>query len=40
MKYNQMLIKAIAKQLTAKQAFGPTVRYNPFQKDIEIKFFS
>ncbi len=29
--------QAIAKQLTAKQAFGPDKRYNPFQKDIETK---
>jgi|TARA_B100000700_G_C15036748_1_gene853227 hypothetical protein len=29
--------QAIAKQLTAKEAFGPNARYNPFQKQIETK---
>ena len=29
--------QSIAKQLTAKEAFGPTARYNPFQKEIETK---
>ena len=29
--------QSIAKSLTAKQAFGPNARYNPFQKEIETK---
>ena len=29
--------QAIAKRLTAKEAFGPNVRYNPFQKEIETR---
>ena len=29
--------QAIAKQLTAKEAFSPTARYNPFQKEIETR---
>ena len=30
--------QAIAKQLTAKEAFGPTARYNPFQKKLKLDF--
>jgi hypothetical protein len=29
--------QSIAKSLSAKEAFGPTARYNPFQKEIETK---
>ena len=29
--------QSIAKQLTAKEAFGPDARYNPFQKEIETR---
>ena len=29
--------QSIAKSLTAKEAFGPTARYNPFQKQIETR---
>ena len=29
--------QSIAKSLTAKEAFGPNVRYNPFQKEIETR---
>ena len=29
--------QSIAKNLTAKEAFGPSARYNPFQKEVETK---
>ena len=29
--------QSIAKSLSAKEAFGPSARYNPFQKEIETK---
>ena len=35
-----MQIKVSLNQLSAKEAFGPNARYNPFQREIETRPFN